>query len=74
VATAGTQEKSIGESQPAKLSREGAADCPYVASGPAACHCRNLNSRTAPLIVRYCGGEYRACDLFRAEEAGGKKR
>jgi len=47
--------------------------CPYLDQGPAACYCRNLNSKTAPLIVRYCGGAFQECDLFRTEEDRGKK-
>ncbi len=70
--TAEPGDPSPGEEQGSPLPGRRPAFCPYIDAGPAACYCRNITSQTAPLIVRYCGGAYQECDIYRTEEARGK--
>jgi hypothetical protein len=39
--------------------------CPYASNPLPDCHCRHFTARTIPVILRYCGGEYVACPIFK---------
>lgn len=39
--------------------------CPYVKSPREDCYCFSMSSLKTHATVYYCGGNYRACEIFR---------
>ena len=43
--------------------------CPFAATPLAECHCRRFTGQSIPIILRYCGGEYFSCPIYRRSTA-----
>jgi len=46
-------------------SKGGRRICPYVKSPREDCYCFTMSSLKTQAAVYYCGGNYRACEMFR---------
>lgn len=48
--------------------------CPYLAEAFDECLCRDMRSENVAAIIRLCGGEFEACEIYRRRIESEKRK